>query len=367
MGTLYWVPKCKILCLNFEGEDGATTWEEEAQGLTPVNNYGFTISTTRSKFGGSSLKGSGGAWSLLRYRQNPETFTRGDLTAHGWVSFSGISSWTNNGVLALLEICDGFQLYLVKETGQSLKLRTLVLDPNSSDLLTINVDNPFANDQWYHLAAVASGRNISYYINGSVQGTWDYSYDNPLESTEFYISINATINATVSVWWDAWEVVNYAKWTDVFTPPTSSPPLENPLGFGWQSGNWNDKTHWSYESGGDSTGRVIPDKTYNVIFNENSFPSSGGVVDIVGGAICKSMSWEGVVNNPALRFILYTDVLEVYGNLTFSENMIIDCMPKIILADVMDEIFMFGIKIHRSCHLTSGGHTLPPLLIEYIP
>jgi hypothetical protein len=36
------------------------------------------------------------------------------------------------------------------------------------------------------------------------------------------------------------------------------------------SGNWNDSSHWSYESGG-SGGANIPDETNDVFFDENSF------------------------------------------------------------------------------------------------
>ncbi len=82
------------------------------------------------------------------------------------------------------------------------------------------------------------------------------------------------------------------------------------------TGNWSDATHWSNSSGG-STSAIIPNQTYSVVFDANSFPS-GGIVTINQLAYCKDMAWTGVTNIPTLAG---NSELDIYGSLTLTNSM----------------------------------------------
>ncbi|MES2837970.1 MAG: hypothetical protein V4667_10640, partial [Bacteroidota bacterium] len=65
------------------------------------------------------------------------------------------------------------------------------------------------------------------------------------------------------------------------------------------AGNWNDVSHWSLSSGGSPAG-CLPLHSDNVIFDNQSFSTSGQVVNINVPAYCKNMTWTGVLNNPRM-------------------------------------------------------------------
>ncbi|MDJ1472894.1 hypothetical protein QNI19_36920, partial [Cytophagaceae bacterium DM2B3-1] len=64
-------------------------------------------------------------------------------------------------------------------------------------------------------------------------------------------------------------------------------------------GSWNDDSHWSATSGG-SGGAGVPATTNAAIFDANSFSTAGQTVTLTAGAICSSINWTGVTNNPTL-------------------------------------------------------------------
>ncbi|MDJ1486172.1 hypothetical protein QNI16_37160, partial [Cytophagaceae bacterium YF14B1] len=84
-------------------------------------------------------------------------------------------------------------------------------------------------------------------------------------------------------------------------------------------GSWNDASHWSTTSGG-SGGAGVPATANAAIFDANSFSSAGQTVTLTTGAICNSINWTGVTNNPTL---------DLAANLTISGT-------SAIFADAMD-------------------------------
>jgi len=63
-------------------------------------------------------------------------------------------------------------------------------------------------------------------------------------------------------------------------------------------GNWQDSSHWSYSSGGQS-GACIPKIYDNVFFDANSFNSINDTVRVDSNNIfCHNMDWDGALFNP---------------------------------------------------------------------
>ncbi len=90
------------------------------------------------------------------------------------------------------------------------------------------------------------------------------------------------------------------------------------------SGNWSDISHWVTTSGGTVQHNQIPTANDRVFFDANSFSGPNQTVTVSDQVIfCGDMSWAGVTGAP--RFTAPTGyVLNVYGSLTLSPNMVFD-------------------------------------------
>lgn len=122
------------------------------------------------------------------------------------------------------------------------------------------------------------------------------------------------------------------------------------------SGVWNDySNHWATTSGGSTFHNTAPSKYDNVIFDENSFPTTGQYVRIQTlTAECKSMDWENVVNAPKLIFAPSAPI-EIYGSLTLNEEMEIESTANI----------RWEFKATTSGNtITTGNQTLDEVVID---
>ena len=78
-------------------------------------------------------------------------------------------------------------------------------------------------------------------------------------------------------------------------------------------GDWNDKAHWSYTSGGTG-GACVPFTTDNVVFDANSgFTAVDKTVTGTSTIRCHDMTWTNVANSPILDIGGYT--MEIYGSI----------------------------------------------------
>lgn len=92
------------------------------------------------------------------------------------------------------------------------------------------------------------------------------------------------------------------------------------------SGNWTDTAHWALSSGG-SGGTGIPTANDPVIFDGNSFTTTGQTVTIKLGSMCKGFDFSAVTNSPTLAGSGYTigvtDGAAVFSSaMTFSSGTI---------------------------------------------
>jgi len=78
-------------------------------------------------------------------------------------------------------------------------------------------------------------------------------------------------------------------------------------------GDWNDKAHWSYTSGGTG-GACVPFTTDNVVFDANSgFTAANKTVTGTSTIRCHDMTWTNVTNSPILDIGGYT--MEIWGSI----------------------------------------------------
>src|SRR5665647_1412022 len=82
------------------------------------------------------------------------------------------------------------------------------------------------------------------------------------------------------------------------------------------TGNWDDPTHWSVNSGGVG-GACLPTAIDDVYFDEKSFNATGQTVTInQSNAIGRNMTWTGAKFNPTFTGP-NANALHIYGSLTF--------------------------------------------------
>jgi hypothetical protein len=207
-----------LLCLNFEGEDGATTWTEEAQGLTPdsyvlyehVGVRGFQLTTTVKKFGISSVTAElTGAESQNSFCYTIPSAEDGDFTLHGWVRIKQVV-WTSSKAWK-------FKIYF----GTNMNHGVSFYNGPGVD------QNPTTEGTFHHVAIIRSGSEILYAFDGGIYQT-DNDVFVPSHLTIQFLDFLPTPCGS-QVWLDAFELVNYAKWTTNFTPPLFPPPLDNPI------------------------------------------------------------------------------------------------------------------------------------------
>lgn len=179
------------------------------------------ISTTQSKFGGSSMSLSASGNTLRSQYSNPSlSIGTGDFTVEGWVYFSSTPS--TNGVFQMSSTSGGF----VGNQTANLGLAT-----NSSTTWQIYAKNTYTVSSattipvgsWIHFALVRSGTTTVLYINGLALITLtsdSTNYNTP------YIGLGAIYDATsypLAGYIDDLRITKgIARYVQNFTPPTQA-------------------------------------------------------------------------------------------------------------------------------------------------
>ncbi|MBN3036642.1 MAG: hypothetical protein JW861_13730, partial [Bacteroidales bacterium] len=111
------------------------------------------------------------------------------------------------------------------------------------------------------------------------------------------------------------------------------------------TGNWDDVSHWAYESGG-AGGYCVPTQLDNVVFDAGSFTQTGQAVFInVSNALCRNMDWSAAPFNPTFSTLSNTYVLNIHGSLTLSPDMNFAFTGKIYFEGVTTEKIPFEITM----------------------
>jgi hypothetical protein len=183
------------------------------------------ISTTQSKFGGSSMAFDGnGDFLRSPFSQINRINTTGNFTIEFWAYFNSVAAdqrligWdnnTNNFVIAIYTNTSGNLAYYLSSTGTTWNIAQAVT------MGSIAINN------WYHVALVRNGSTFTPYING-VAGTTTTSSATLTAST-----LPLTIGAVGSVasffngYINDFRITNgIARYTAAFTPPTAAFPIQ---------------------------------------------------------------------------------------------------------------------------------------------
>jgi hypothetical protein len=217
------VPPSTQLLLNFNGSNGSTTFTDSSpNGLTATANGDAEISTTESKFGGSSGYFDGNGDYLQINTTAADNF--------------GFESWTTECWFYPLSISGEPRLLARQDAGTSFVYQLRIY--NSALQLLIRRDDGSGYDeiggtiavsanQWQHVAVVRSGNNVSLYVNGTLDQTAVFTgaFNSPLNAPWIVGAFaDTTLNPQLYFYGyidDLRIVKGTALYTANFTPPTS--------------------------------------------------------------------------------------------------------------------------------------------------
>lgn len=168
------------LLLHGDGTNGSTTIVDSSSNVNSVTaNNGAQISTTQSKFGGSSIEFLGVANTGLTVTPSSVfQFGTGDWTVEAWI-------YQRSQV----------QYSTLYEIGDHSNAASLMISVGSNGFLAYSgaffgpQTNTFTLNTWQHTAVTRAGNFLYFFLNGTIVGnSGGYSFTN-----------NLTINSTVSV------------------------------------------------------------------------------------------------------------------------------------------------------------------------
>ena len=214
VGDVYF-PQTKLL-LPFDGANGATTTSDLSNtNATVTFNGNSQISTAQSKFGGSSLYFNGTAGDNVTLPAGSVYQFGADFTIETWFYMNALntysllySTWPGSGT-GSLEI----QI----RSAISNKIRTWYNSGSAFDSST-----SLSTGQWYHLALTRSGTTVTYWLNGTSDGTMTLSGQMGRDDTTVKIGADGS-SYTFNGYIDDMRVTNgVARYTSTFTPPTTA-------------------------------------------------------------------------------------------------------------------------------------------------
>lgn len=169
-----------VLLLHFDGDDEDTsTTDSSASNHSITFNGDAMISTSQSKFGGSSLLVDGTGDCTVAPDGDWFNFGSGDFTIEAWVyplSTSGahavasIRSSSETDLAFALYVLDGSSYLVLSSSGTSWAV-------NAGGSETI------AADEWSHMALVRYGSSVKVYVNGALSQSHTFS-DSVFNSSE---------------------------------------------------------------------------------------------------------------------------------------------------------------------------------------
>ena len=214
VGDVYF-PQTELL-LPFDGSNGATSTSDLSDNNHPVTFAGNTqISTTQSKFGGSSCYFDGTGDYLTTPSSSAFAFATADFTIEFWARrtatgtypyvFDCRSGGTNAAVASL---------YLLHTDNYKPQYYV-----NSAIRISSSVG--LSVDTWYHIAIVRNSGTTTMYVDGSSAGSFSDSLSYitaPLRVGDY-----SSGGYAFTGYMEDWRITRgVARYTSSFTPPTSA-------------------------------------------------------------------------------------------------------------------------------------------------
>ncbi len=229
-GTTYTVPTAPLtaitnttLLLNYT--NAGITDATAKNVLETVGNA--QISTTQSKFGGSSMYFDGTGDSLSAPSSVNYQFGSGNFTIEGWVNFSSVSG--EKGIVSYFSNSPsnaGFTLRL--STGNSPSgLRFVASTGGGTDIILQSAWTP-STGTWYHFAVVRNGTTVTAYIDGTSIGSTTMNITVGVPSAPLVVGTAQTVaSSDMNGYIDDLRITKgYARYTANFSAPSAAFPLQ---------------------------------------------------------------------------------------------------------------------------------------------
>jgi hypothetical protein len=211
------------LLLHGDGTNGSTTIVDSSSNVNSVTaNNGAQISTTQSKFGGSSIEFLSTANTGLSVTPSSVfQFGTGDWTVEAWIYQRGQAQYST--------------LY---EIGRHASADSMLISVGSNGFLVYAggffgpQTNTFTLNTWQHTAVTRAGNLLYFFLNGTIVGnSGGYSFTNDLTSTSTvsvaypYGFTQLDPNYRFNGYIDDFRITKgVARYTANFTPPTAPFP-----------------------------------------------------------------------------------------------------------------------------------------------
>ncbi len=182
------------------------------------------ISTTQSKFGGSSMYFDGTGDYLKFPSSELVPFASNEkFTIEGWIYPSAATAGQIYGIYTTRN--SGISAYAIAITlfGSPLKINVEIATSGSA-LVTISSSTTISANTWYHFAVVHDGTQLKLYLNGTSEGTPATTSQattlKVMALGRYYVDID---NYYFNGYIDDFRITKgYARYTSNFTPPTST-------------------------------------------------------------------------------------------------------------------------------------------------
>ena len=210
------------LLLNCNGNNDSTVFTDTSITPKTITVFGDAkISTTQSKFGGSSAYfGGTGDISTLA---SDDFWLTGDFTIDFWMRPSVISGTYYGHCVSLI---DGSGNYEVRTQVQDSKVKFLIYHTATYQVILTSVAT-IVVDEWTHVAAVRSGDTHIIFINGNLDNSLVKVHTIPSVSWKAmlgFITVGTSDFRYQGYIDDARITKGVARYTQSFTPPTKQFP-----------------------------------------------------------------------------------------------------------------------------------------------
>jgi len=177
------------------------------------------VSTTQSKFGGSSMYFDGSSY--LNQPSSQNFALGGDFTVEAWVYLTANMSGTNAGYLTDFRSgsTSNFALGFIGASGVTKMYAYIGSTPaETTGTTTVTLNT------WNHVAFVRSGSTVTMYLNGTSNGTLSASYAQGATNAVICARYTGATEYITGYIDDLRITKGYARYTSNFTAPTAALP-----------------------------------------------------------------------------------------------------------------------------------------------
>jgi hypothetical protein len=211
------------LLLHFDGSDGATTTTDSTTNSHTVTFHnGTQISTTQSKFGGSSAKFDGSNDYAKVLNSADFNFGSSDFTIEFWMYATDIMAGYHQDIIGN-QIGGGFRVVFSSKGSweDGLGLRTNLGNVQAGST------SGWTNNIWHHVAVVRNGTAINIYRNGVSNATATWSGAITDTTQNIIVGMDSRSEPPTDYPFNGYIdelriTKGEARYTSNFTPPTSA-------------------------------------------------------------------------------------------------------------------------------------------------